>query len=270
MTPLPLIRSDAPPRPEVPRSEILGTPVSMVSLDRAVALSAGWIRARTPTYVCHLDARSVLAARDDPDVRAAYAGAGLAAPDGMPLVWMGRARGFPVTRVYGPDFMGAMLAHTATWIDRPCRHLLFGATNPVLDRLAARLRSTYPGALIAGAFAPPMGTWSEATEREHCAVLNAVGADVIWVGLGAPRQDLWMARNRARLEAPLLVGVGAAFDFLSRSKAQAPLWLRSAGLEWAFRLATEPRRLAARYGATVPRFAALALAEEAARRLSRR
>jgi N-acetylglucosaminyldiphosphoundecaprenol N-acetyl-beta-D-mannosaminyltransferase len=161
--------------------------------------------------------------------------------------------------------MQALCASTARWSDRRCRHVLFGASEAVLENLAGRLRADHPGIEIAGTMAPPHGAWNAADEARHIARLNGMRGDVIWVALGAPRQELWMARNRAALDAPLLVGVGAAFDFLSGAKPQAPRWLRHAGLEWLFRLATEPRRLAGRYGSTVPRFAALALAEEAAR-----
>ncbi len=240
------------------RETLLGVPVDMPRFAAAVAAAEGWIGDGGRHYVCHLDARSILAARDDPAMAAAVAGAALAAPDGMPLVWLGRARGHAVERVYGPDFMQALLART-----RGRRHLLFGSDDATLARLVARF-----GADVA-TLRPPHGAWDEAEDARLCDAVNRAAADVVWVGLGAPRQELWMARNRARLDAPLLVGVGAAFDFLAGTKPQAPRLLRRAGLEWAFRLATEPRRLAPRYLRTVPRFAGLALAEEWRRLMSR-
>ncbi len=249
-----------------PPSLVLGVPVHMVSLDRALDWAEARLHARRPAYVCHLDARSILAARDDPAVLSAIAGAGLAGPDGMPLVWIGRARGFPVDRVYGPDFMAGLMARTAARPERPIRHFLFGTTPATLDRLTQRLERRFPGLSIAGSHAPPMGGWGAEEEEHNRAIIEAARADIVWVGLGAPRQDLWMAANRPHLSAPLLVGVGAAFHFLAGTKPQAPPLLRRAGLEWAFRLLTEPRRLLPRYGATVPRFAALALAEEIRRR----
>lgn len=241
------------------KESLLGVPVDMPRFDEAVAAATGWIVDGGRRYVCHLDARSVLAARDDPAMAAAVAGAALAAPDGMPLVWLGRARGHAVERVYGPDFMLALLART-----RGRRHLLFGADDATLARLAARF-----GQNVA-TLRPPHGDWSAEENTRLLAAINRTGAEVVWVGLGAPRQELWMARHRAALDAPLLVGVGAAFDFLAGTKPQAPAALRRAGLEWAFRLATEPRRLAPRYLRTVPRFAALAMAEEWRRRFASR
>lgn len=238
------------------REFLLGVPVDMPRFADAVAAAEGWIGDGGRRYVCHLDARSVLAARDDPAVAAAMAGAALAAPDGMPLVWLGRARGHAADRVYGPDFMEALLARTPGR-----RHLLFGSDEATLARLTARF-----GPQVA-TLRPPRGAWNAAEESRLRDAINAAAADVVWVGLGAPRQELWMARNRPRLTVPLLVGVGAAFDFLAGSKPQAPRALRRAGLEWAFRLATEPRRLGGRYLRTVPRFAALALVEECRRRL---
>jgi N-acetylglucosaminyldiphosphoundecaprenol N-acetyl-beta-D-mannosaminyltransferase len=248
-----------------PREQILGVPVDMAAFGEAVDVAERWIREGGGRYVCHLDAHAVLAARDDAAVRAAIAGADLAAPDGMPLVWIGRLRGHRVERVYGPDFMLALLARTAGWTARPCRHLLFGSSDPVLDRLVARF-----GGRVAALPAPPRWPWSAEEDAGHRAAINAAAADVVWVGLGAPRQELWIARNRPLLAAPLVVGVGAAFDFLAGTKPQAPRGLRAAGLEWAFRLATEPRRLAPRYLRTIPRFAVLAVADEWRRRRAMR
>jgi N-acetylglucosaminyldiphosphoundecaprenol N-acetyl-beta-D-mannosaminyltransferase len=152
--------------------------------------------------------------------------------------------------------MDGLMARTAGWRDRPCRHFLFGSSPAVLEALRDRLTRRHPGLCIAGLLAPPMGSWDEAAAGRHRDVIDGARPDVVWVSLGAPRQELWMAANRPQLSAPLLVGVGAAFDFLSGNKPQAPRLVRDSGLEWAFRLATEPRRLARRYLLTVPRFAA--------------
>lgn len=249
----------------LPTTPILGVPVHVLTLPDAVALAAHWVRLDEKAYVCHADARSILAARDDPAVRQALAGAGIVGADGMPLVWLGRWRGLPGGRVYGPDFMEALMADGVAWTDRPLRHFFFGSTPKVLERLTQRLAARHPGLVIAGTFSPPMGGWDDVAETAHRALINQSQADVVWVSLGAPRQELWMARNRSHLRAPLLCGVGAAFDFLSGAKPQAPRWLRHLGLEWAFRLLSEPRRLAGRYLRTLPRFMALALAEETVR-----
>lgn len=252
-----------------PRVPILGVPVHMITLPDAVTLAAGWVRRGERAYTCHADARSILEARDHPEVRRAFDAAHLVGADGMPLVWLGRMRGHAVGRVYGPDFMEALISQGVRREQRPFRHFFFGSSTPVLDRLVDRLRRHYPGLAVAGTLSPPMGQWDEETEAEHIAIIDRAKPDIVWVSLGAPRQDLWMARNRSRLAAPLLCGVGAAFDFLSGSKPQAPVWLRRTGLEWMFRLATEPRRLSGRYLQTVPRFAVLSLVEEIRRHLHR-
>ncbi len=251
-------------------TSVLGIPVHMTTLADALALAETMIRSARRGYFCHAATHSIMEARADAAMYAALAGASLVCPDGMPLVWIGRWRGHAVGRTYGPDFMTALIARTAAWKDRPCRHFFFGSSDAVLDRLALRLVRQAPGIEFAGMLSPPFGAWDDALEAEHRRIINASGADVVWVSLGAPRQELWMHRNRPYLTAPLLSGVGAAFDFLSGTKPQAPVLLQRAGLEWAFRLMTEPRRLAGRYLRTAPGFAALALMEELSRLIGRR
>jgi N-acetylglucosaminyldiphosphoundecaprenol N-acetyl-beta-D-mannosaminyltransferase len=252
-----------------PSSDVLGLPLHMTTLPDAVRWAEAQIRENRRGYVCHVDVHSLMTARRRTDVHAALAGASLAATDGMPLVWIGRRRGFSVGRVYGPDFMEALVASTARWQDRPCRHFLYGGSQASLDGLARRVFA-HRGSVLAGSLAPPrMTELADADLVRDCAAINAAAADVVWVGLGAPKQDLWMARCRAELTAPLLVGVGAAFDFLSGGKRQAPPWLRQAGLEWAFRLASEPRRLGRRYLDVIPRFCAALVWEAVSRSRSR-
>lgn len=242
------------------RLPVLGVDIDMPSFARAVSDAEAAIRAGEQGYACHVDARLLLAARDRPDVARALASATFAFPDGMPLVWSGRARGVAAERIYGPDFMRAML-------DRPgLRHAFFGADDKTLAALGAYVARAHPAARVVLALAPPGGAWSDDATRAHAAALNESAADIVWVGLGAPKQELWMEANRPGLAAPLLVGVGAAFDFLAGTKPQAPAFVRRAGLEWLFRLASEPGRLWRRYLTTVPRVAALLLYEIAAER----
>lgn len=247
-----------------PRLSILGVPVHMGRFADALAWAEEAIRNRSPGYVCHVGVHGIIEAQDDPAFAAALSGAALAGTDGMPLVWLGRAHGMVAERVYGPDFMEALLERTARWSDRPCRHFLYGSTPEVLERLQAAIATRYPGAVIAGAISPPFRPLSPEEEEADLRAIDAAGTDVLWVGLGAPRQELWMARMRPRLAAPLMAGVGAAFDFLAGTKPQAPSWMQRSGLEWAFRLASEPRRLARRYGTIIPRFLYL-LAKETLR-----
>lgn len=240
----------------LPSTEILGTVLHPVTLAQAVVWARQVLAGELPrAYVCHINVHSLMAARTNLPLAGALAGASLAAADGMPLVWLSRRRGYRAGRVYGPDFMQALLS------GEPCRHFLYGSTPEVLDRLARTIAQAYPHAELCGMLAPPFGELDDTEIRDHCRTINGARPDVVWVGLGAPKQEIWMARSRMLLEAPLVAGVGAAFDFLAGTKPQAPKWLRQAGLEWAFRLATEPRRLAGRYLATIPQFLLLLAAE---------
>lgn len=165
-------------------------------------------------------------------------------PDGMPLVWIGRLKGRKVERVYGPETMLAVL-------DRGrglgYRHYFYGGTPETAQRLVERLQAQFPGLCVAGFEAPPFRPLSPDEDLRVVERINDARADCVWVGLGAPKQDLWVREHRPRLSAPALLAVGAAFDFHSGVKRQAPYWMQRSGLEWLFRLASEPRRLWRRY-----------------------
>ena len=183
------------------------------------------------------------------------AGATLATPDGVPLVWALRALGHRgATRIYGPDLMAAFCERAAR---RGLPIYLYGGRDAgALALLQGRLRERFPGLNIAGAHSPPFRTLSEQEKAEDAARIDASGAAVVWVGTGQPKQEKWMHEMRPRLAAPLLVGVGAAFDFHAGLVSQAPRWMQRSGLEWAYRLSREPRRLWRRYARYNPRFLA--------------
>jgi N-acetylglucosaminyldiphosphoundecaprenol N-acetyl-beta-D-mannosaminyltransferase len=186
-------------------------------------------------------------ARENADLKRALAQADMVATDGMPLVWIERRAGSPdAERVYGPDIMVELCLNDDRFF--AAGHYFYGGLPGVADDLAAALAKRNPSLRVAGYEAPPHVSADDiAVDAQTVARLNASGADIIWIGLGSPKQDLWMAAYRPLLKAPLLIGVGAAFDFLSGHKAQAPRWMQRSGLEWAFRLAREPRRLWKRY-----------------------
>ena len=192
-------------------------------------------------YVTAAAVNLVMSAREDPQTLAAVLGATLAVPDGQPLVWALRALGHAgATRVYGPDLMAhfcARAARTGTPI-----YLYGGRTPEALALLEARLLERFPGLRIAGGFSPPFRELSAEEERDVVAAIDASGAQVVWVGTGQPKQEKWMLAMRPRLSAPLLVGVGAAFDFHAGLVSQAPAWMQRNGLEWLYRLSREPRR----------------------------
>lgn len=255
----------------LPATEILGLRIDTINLGAATDWAERTIRQGRPSYVCHVNVHTLAESWHDAALHAALSGATLAAPDGMPLVWLARRQGQPQTgRVYGPDFMAAMFTRTAVWADRPCRHFFYGSTAEVMDRLLAALRDRYPGMVIAGTLTPPFRPLTPEESEQHCAIINASAADIVWVGLGAPRQEIWMHHHRPRLKPPLLAGVGAAFDFIAGNKAQAPVWMQRAGLEWCFRLATEPLRLGPRYAGTIPPFLWRLLRSEISGRKGRR
>jgi N-acetylglucosaminyldiphosphoundecaprenol N-acetyl-beta-D-mannosaminyltransferase len=231
---------------------VLGVGVSAIAMSDALAAIARWVANRTPHYVCVTGVHGVMESHSDPTLRDIHNAAGLVTPDGMPLVWLSHLRGHRhVERVYGPDLM---LACCQRFVSSGYRHFFYGGAEGVPERLAARLQDRVPGLVVAGTWSPPFGEMTAFEERAAIARINAASPDIVWVGLSTPKQERWMARHVGRLSAPVLVGVGAAFDFHAGLKRQAPLWMQRSGLEWLFRLATEPRRLWRRYLYNNPRF----------------
>jgi N-acetylglucosaminyldiphosphoundecaprenol N-acetyl-beta-D-mannosaminyltransferase len=213
------------------------------------------IAANAKGYLTAAAVNLVMSAREQPTTMAATLGATLAVPDGQPLVWALHALGHPqATRIYGPDLMAkfcARAARSATPI-----YLYGGRGQPERELLERRLRERFPGLLIAGGSSPPFRTLSAAENEHEIELINASGAAVVWVGTGQPRQEQWMHEMRSRLQPPLLVGVGAAFDFHAGLVSQAPPWMQRNGLEWLYRLSREPRRLWRRYARYNPLFVA--------------
>jgi N-acetylglucosaminyldiphosphoundecaprenol N-acetyl-beta-D-mannosaminyltransferase len=225
------------------RFEVLGVPVDAVTMTEAIAHFHDRIRSRDQGYVVFCTVSTILEARRDPSLMSAIKDASLVTPDGMPLVWLGSRRGARIERVYGPDLMRNLMAACGPDI----RHFFYGGTPEVLDKMIARLKAAYPDLVVAGAHAPHFGPLTPDTIRRDAALIGRAEPDVIWVGLGHPKQEMWMRESRVLLDAPMLAGVGAAFDFLAGVKTEAPLWLRKMGLQWLHRLLSEPRRLWRRY-----------------------
>jgi N-acetylglucosaminyldiphosphoundecaprenol N-acetyl-beta-D-mannosaminyltransferase len=247
---------------ELPRScfQVLGVSVDAVRIDDVCAILEQWIRQRRR---CHFVAvtgmHGVMEAQQDPSFRAVLNSADLVVPDGMPLVWLGRLRGLELRRrVYGPELMLAVCQQTTA---RGWRHFLLGGEPGVPDRLAAALKRMFPGLQIVGTYSPPFRPLTEGEDKELIAAINRTSPDVVWVGLSTPKQERWMFQHRDRLNAAVLLGVGAAFDIHSGSKRQAPKWMREGGFEWLFRLFQEPRRLWRRYLIYGPRFVFFAALE---------
>lgn len=227
------------------RVPLLGVHTDAQTFTEAIETLLRWSTDSTGRYVCTCPVYTLMMAREHPDVQRAINSADMVTADGMPVVWAQRRKGQPqAERVYGPDVLEALCARTA---GQPIRHVFWGGQPGVAGRLVERLKGRYSGLNVAGIFSPPVAPVGDAPDPAVVAQLNALDAHIIWVGLGSPKQDLWMALYRPTLQAPLLVGVGAAFDMLAGVKRQAPRWMQRSGLEWLFRLAQEPRRLARRY-----------------------
>ncbi len=242
---------------------IAGIPIAAVTYQEAISafLAAPADRARLRVHFC--TAHTIIEAQDRPDLRDALQGGGMVVPDGVPLVWVGRARGYRIERVCGldvlPDIANLGRAQGA-------RHFFYGGGDGVAQRLAAQLSTQYPGLIVAGCETPPFRPLTAEENAAMVARLNAADADFIWVGLGTPKQDLWLADNRAALNAPAIMAVGAAFDIVSGVLPRSPRVMQRFGLEWLFRLYHEPRRLARRYTVVNVRFVGLALRDLIRRR----
>ena len=234
------------------RVNVLGVGVSAITMADAWALIDRWIATGRHCYVCVTGVHGVMESQSDPALREIHNCAGLVTPDGMPLVWMSWLRGHRhVERVYGPDLM---LACCAASVSRGYRHFFYGGAPGVPERLADKLQERFPGLMVAGTWSPPFGEPTPIQERSAIERINAANPDFVWVGLSTPKQERWMASHVGQLCAPVLIGVGAAFDFHAGLKRQAPRWIQNSGLEWLFRLGTEPRRLWRRYLRNNPRF----------------
>jgi N-acetylglucosaminyldiphosphoundecaprenol N-acetyl-beta-D-mannosaminyltransferase len=239
----------APPRTRA----LLGVELAVVDYEQTLARIDAMISGSERGYVCHVAVNALMNARRQPGAAAALREATLAVPDGMPLVWALRSLGEPIAdRVYGPDLM---LMQCERSLRTGARHFLYGGRSPeATARLSAALERRFPGIGIAGSWTPPFRPLSAAEEGEVAVAIDGSGADIVWVGLGSPRQETFMARMRSRLRAPVLVGVGAAFDFHAGLVPQAPPWMQRRGLEWLHRVGSEPRRLAPRYLRDNPAF----------------
>ncbi len=241
--------------PSIPRANILGVGVSSLDMPAAVSTIEHWILSGERHYVCVTSVHGVIESQYDESLRCIHNNAGMVTPDGMPLVWVSRMMGFQgVDRVYGPDLMLAVCERS-----QQCgfSHFFYGGGPGVSQRLIASLTKRYPLLRIAGSYSPPFRPLTPDEDRYVVEQINSSGADIVWVGLSTPKQEKWMAAHAGKLNAAVMVGVGAAFDFNAGLKKQAPRWMRRSGLEWTFRLATEPRRLWVRYLKSNPIFLAL-------------
>jgi N-acetylglucosaminyldiphosphoundecaprenol N-acetyl-beta-D-mannosaminyltransferase len=241
------------------RTEILGVQVGAINLVDAIEVLDCCIRERSRDYVCVTSVHGLMESRRDQKLRDIHNRARLVTPDGRPLVWLSHLLGRSRTeQVCGRDLMRELTAVSAL---RGYRQFYYGGAEGVSEKLRHSLTAAYPGLEIAGVMCPPFRPLTQKEDEIVVNTINASDADIVWVGLGTPKQERWMAEHRDRIDAPVMIGVGAAFDFLAGTKQPAPDWMRQNGLEWLFRLRSEPRRLWRRYAYIVPGFAFLAAGE---------
>lgn len=221
-------------------------------MDSAVAEISRYVEEGVRQYVCVTGVHGVMESQADPRLAEIHNRSGLTTPDGMPMVWAGKWAGAShMERVYGPDLMLSVCERAATngWSS-----YFYGGKEGVAELLAERLQARFPGLVVAGTYSPPFRPLTAEEDEGVVEMINAAKPDLIWVGLSTPKQEWWMAGHRDRMEASVLLGVGAAFDIHAGLLPQAPAWMQRTGLEWSYRLFREPKRLWRRYLSNNPRF----------------
>lgn len=227
------------------RQSIFGTLLSVTTIPRTLETITCWIETAQSQFVVVCPVYNVMYGYENEAYQRLVNDAGMVTPDGMPLVILLRWLGYDeVDRTYGPDLL---LAFAEQSQETGYSSFFYGGADGIPERLVDALQAQFPDMPVAGTYSPPFRKLTEQEIDGIIDLINAANPDVVWVGLGSPKQDLWMQSMRERLNAPVLIGVGAAFDFLSGEKPQAPKWMQRAALEWLFRLLTEPRRLWRRY-----------------------
>ncbi len=255
--PLPTGSQRAPtsaPGPKLPAAvTVLGVPLALTDYGRTMDWIDAAIAHGQRGYICVAATHTVMVCDEDPELREAVLNSSLTVPDGQPLVWAMNALGGDLSqRVYGPELMARYCERAAT---TGVRMFLYGGRNQgALVQLALNLRRRFPGVKIVGGYSPPFRSMTAEEEDALVAQVNEARPDVLWVGIGVPKQEKWMARMRDSLDVPVMCGVGAAFDFHAGRISQAPAWMQERGLEWIYRIAQEPRRLLPRYLWFNPRF----------------
>jgi N-acetylglucosaminyldiphosphoundecaprenol N-acetyl-beta-D-mannosaminyltransferase len=230
--------------PERRLGDVIGTPIDIITWEQATARITAWTSASESRIVCICNVHSVVTARQDPELRRAIHSADMATPDGAPVAWLLRWLGAASQpRINGPDLMFNYCQEAA---GRGESIYLYGGSDATNRLLAEHLPRRFPGLVIGGAHSPPFRPLTPAEDEAVCTAINCSGARTVWVGLGCPKQEKWMAAHRGRIQA-VMIGVGAAFDYHAGTIPRAPLWMQHNGLEWLHRLASEPRRLWKRY-----------------------
>lgn len=233
------------------RYDVFGVKYAISGLDEAVMHVIRHLKELSGRYICFSNVHTLVMARENPGYREALNGAAITFPDGAPIAQMEMRSGISgAERVAGPDFMSRMFTATA---DGSVRHYFYGSSPETLDALKNRLQEKYPDMIIAGMYSPPYRDLTAEEDEEVIRTINESGADIVWVGLGAPKQEKWMAAHNGLIHG-VMMGVGAGFDFHAGTIRRAPVWIQRIGLEWLYRLFQDPKRLIRRYLVTNVKF----------------
>lgn len=231
--------------PDFKKFSLLNVRISAIDLSDACLFVEECVSGKEKKYVCVCPVGTIMECKKNEKVLNSVNCADMVTPDGVPVVWLGRLFGHKnIGRVYGPELMDSICGVSEK---KGFKNYFYGSTPEVLKKLEKELLRKYPELIISGSYSPPFRRLTEEEDDLIIETVNKCDPDIIWVGLGSPKQDLWMYEHRQRINASMMLGVGAAFDFLAKAKPQAPSWLRNSGFEWLFRLATEPKRLWRRY-----------------------
>lgn len=245
--------------------DVLGVPISVTNLSTATNAIEAWAKDDIGRFVCIREVASLMTIIGNPLLANIHDEAAMITADGMPLVVLGKLKGRPVERTCGPDLMASVCKGSP---ESGLKHYFYGGKEGVAKKLADIFEENYPGIQIVGLECPPFRPITEAEDAAVIERIRASGADVVWVGVSSPKQEIWM-RDHFRKLPQTLIGVGAAFDFHSGAIKRAPIWMQKSGLEWLHRLLSEPRRLWRRYLVLAPKFVLHVMAEQLGNHLAR-
>lgn len=235
----------------IPTCNIMGVNLAAIHMPWLIDFTKKHIKELSGNYLCVSNVHTTVMSYDDPAYCAVQNGGIMAIPDGGPLSSVGRKRGFSqMERTTGPDYLKEILKISEK---EGYRHYFYGSTEETLEKLQKHLQEEYPGVVVAGMYSPPFRALSEEEDRQIIEKINESNADFVWIGLGAPKQEYWMANHQGTVKG-FMVGVGAAFDYLAGNIERAPMWMQKANLEWLYRLMQEPKRLFKRYFYTNTKF----------------
>ena len=232
--------------------KILGIRITATNIYECKTLINNAINGKINQYIVIRDVHGIVQSHKSQAVKVAHDHAAYVLPDGMPLVWIGKIKGSKsIDRCYGPDLMLAIMGES---VEKGYKHFFYGGNSGVANRLKSEMENRYPGVKIVGTYSPPFRPLNKSEELELENLIDELKPDILWVGLSTPKQELFMYENLNKLNAKLMIGVGAAFDFHTGIIKQAPALVQRLGFEWAYRIFQEPRRLWKRYLISIPTF----------------